>query len=215
MEQICSSPSSPFLPEFKHPGHLKPCGERSGRKKRCKPQELTSPLTLREINQKILHFVQEPAIDNAELKFAFVSRALCKTIASLAAIYQLECSIEHKRRLPVASPRLRKTNFTRLASKEEVQPVLMRHGRESPGIGLSLKAGSQSRSLIHTSESHSKTPIQVVGSGAQALDETNIGNQMLQGMGWRPGTGLGPECDGIRSPVRAYLRTKHLGLGCS
>ena len=31
----------------------------------------------------------------------------------------------------------------------------------------------------------------VVGSGAPELDEQNIGNRMLRGMGWAPGTGLG------------------------
>ena len=31
----------------------------------------------------------------------------------------------------------------------------------------------------------------VVGSDAPALDEQNLGNRMLRGMGWSPGTGLG------------------------
>ena len=214
--QMCNS-----LSEFKHPGRFGACGSSSGRKKRCKPHELTSPLTLRDINQRIVNFVQDLTISNVELKFNFVSRALCKTIASLAQVYNLECLIEQKRLLPVASPRLRKTCLTRMASKEEIEPILRKHGREYSGLILNNYSKQQetgSKSMVHSPlcESHSKAPVPiqvVVGTGAQPLDNSNVGNRMLQGMGWRPGTGLGPECDGIRTPVPAYLRTKRVGLG--
>ncbi len=201
-------PQAP-LSEFKHPGL---CGK-SGRKKKCKTRELTRPLNLLDINQRIVTFVRDASMGvDSEIKFSLVSRALCKTISSLAAIYHLECIIEQKRRLPVASPRLKKTPFTRVAPREEVEPILMSHGRECPGNALCV---TKLHKPSYSSKSHSDTSLQLVDGGAESmvLDEGNIGNRILQGMGWSPGMGLGPERDGIRSPIKAYLRNKHTGLG--
>ncbi|KAM8947800.1 G patch domain-containing protein 2 isoform 2-T2 [Pelodytes ibericus] len=55
----------------------------------------------------------------------------------------------------------------------------------------------------------------LVGENAQPIPESNIGNRMLQGMGWTPGTGLGPEGKGISEPIRALQRPKGIGLGFS
>ena len=52
-----------------------------------------------------------------------------------------------------------------------------------------------------------------VGENASPIPDDNIGNQMLQSMGWTPGTGLGAEADGITTPVMAYIRPRRQGLG--
>lgn len=54
-----------------------------------------------------------------------------------------------------------------------------------------------------------------IGENAQPIPDTNIGNRMLQSMGWTPGTGLGPDGKGISEPIRALQRPKGLGLGFS
>jgi len=54
-----------------------------------------------------------------------------------------------------------------------------------------------------------------VGENTQPIPENNIGNRMLQSMGWTPGTGLGPDGKGIAEPIRAIQRPKGLGLGFS
>ncbi|KAK6295297.1 hypothetical protein J4Q44_G00345230 [Coregonus suidteri] len=51
-------------------------------------------------------------------------------------------------------------------------------------------------------------PTGVVGESAVPIPETNMGNRMLQSMGWSPGMGLGPEGRGITEPVRATQRPK-------
>ncbi|XP_045067191.1 G patch domain-containing protein 2 isoform X2 [Coregonus clupeaformis] len=56
-------------------------------------------------------------------------------------------------------------------------------------------------------------PTGVVGESAVPIPETNMGNRMLQSMGWSPGMGLGPEGRGITEPVRATQRPKGAGLG--
>ena len=50
----------------------------------------------------------------------------------------------------------------------------------------------------------------------KAIDESNIGNRMLQGMGWRQGTGLGKGGRGITAPINALkdaARARNAGLG--
>ncbi|MBN3285390.1 GPTC2 protein, partial [Polyodon spathula] len=54
-----------------------------------------------------------------------------------------------------------------------------------------------------------------VGENAQPIPENNIGNRMLQCMGWSPGMGLGRDGTGISEPVRALQRPKGAGLGFS
>uniref|UniRef100_A0A3Q2YW26 G patch domain containing 2 n=1 Tax=Hippocampus comes TaxID=109280 RepID=A0A3Q2YW26_HIPCM len=53
----------------------------------------------------------------------------------------------------------------------------------------------------------------VVGESALPIPDTNLGNRMLQSMGWTPGVGLGPEGRGITEPIRALQRPKGTGLG--
>ncbi|XP_066552644.1 G patch domain-containing protein 2 isoform X2 [Amia ocellicauda] len=52
-----------------------------------------------------------------------------------------------------------------------------------------------------------------VGENALPIPENNIGNRMLQSMGWAPGSGLGPDGKGISEPIRALQRPKGAGLG--
>lgn len=212
------------LPEFKHPARFGIVG-RGGLKKRCKPINPSNSLTLNEVSQKLTSFVQNSS--ETELEFGLVSRALCRTIASLANVYNLECVIEQKRRLPVANPLLRKTLLTRLATRQEIEPILRNHGRDSPVVLLRERnaairpssrtergAAGESRNFSRTQRGlKSSETASVVGGEAKALNETNVGNRILQGMGWSPGMGLGPNGMGIKEPVVAHVRPRHIGLG--
>ncbi|XP_069500252.1 RNA-binding protein 5 isoform X2 [Ambystoma mexicanum] len=45
------------------------------------------------------------------------------------------------------------------------------------------------------------------------LDTSNIGNKMLQAMGWKEGLGLGKKAQGITAPIQAKVRMRGAGLG--
>ncbi|XP_018430505.1 PREDICTED: RNA-binding protein 5 isoform X1 [Nanorana parkeri] len=45
------------------------------------------------------------------------------------------------------------------------------------------------------------------------IDNSNIGNKMLQAMGWKEGCGLGRKSQGITAPIQAQVRMKGAGLG--
>ena len=49
---------------------------------------------------------------------------------------------------------------------------------------------------------------------SEPIPDTNIGNRMLQQMGWSPGQGLGADSKGIKTPVMASQRPRRQGLGC-
>ncbi|XP_077593381.1 G patch domain-containing protein 2 isoform X2 [Stigmatopora nigra] len=59
----------------------------------------------------------------------------------------------------------------------------------------------------------SAAPSVAVGENAPPIPESNVGNRMLQSMGWSPGVGLGPEGRGLTEPIRALQRPKGAGLG--
>lgn len=198
------------LSEFKHPGTFGIRGSR--RKKRRKPPCPPLNTTPKDINRRIAAFVKRMG-DNS-LQFEPVSRAMCRTISNLASAYNLDCSFEQKRRLPVASPLLRRTMLTRMPSEDEITSILRNHGRESPTALLSrltLIKGVAGRPVPHGGG----CPTGVVGGEAAALDDSNVGHRMLQVMGWVPGSGLGPGGSGLQEPIEATVRPRHRGLGYS
>lgn len=50
---------------------------------------------------------------------------------------------------------------------------------------------------------------------APAKDEKNIGNKLLQKMGWSQGMGLGSEGDGRVDPIETAIFAQGAGLGAS
>lgn len=47
----------------------------------------------------------------------------------------------------------------------------------------------------------------------EGLKEDNIGNKLLQAMGWNEGQGLGKSNQGITQPIEASMRQASAGLG--
>lgn len=196
--------------EFKHPQLFGIQGSRLGRKKRKKPHLYPcSSLSPHDLNELMVKFVQSSGKEQLELPL--VSRTLCHTVSSLAQLHRLQCTLQQqKRRLPVVSHLLKRTPFTRVASKVDVENVLKICSRERQNPWL-----RRSSSSFSSSSSSATATLSVVGSSSSPLDESNLGRKMLQGMGWKPGSGLGPREEGIREPIAALLRPRFTGLGFS
>lgn len=196
---------------FKHPQQL---GIRTQKKKRKKvPPFPCSTITPHELSKTIRDFVQFSG--ETELQLPVLNRALCRIASSLAQVHRLEYCVNKKRRLPVASPMLRKTTFTCLASWSVVEAILRNHRREltSP---LLWSNTHQCSSYRHSSGVPvTPEPMVVVGVDAPPISESNIGNQMLRNMGWQPGYGLGPKEDGVHDPLVVHVRHRFTGLGYS
>jgi len=59
----------------------------------------------------------------------------------------------------------------------------------------------------------SATPVPYEQPTKNGLDQSNIGNKMLQKMGWKQGSGLGKTGSGIVDPIKVQQRAKGAGLG--
>lgn len=73
---------------------------------------------------------------------------------------------------------------------------------------------NQKAKKVSDSRNLSAKPVDgtVVGGKSAPIKEDNVGNQMLQKMGWTPGTGLGRDSTGIVNHIPAVIKTKRTGL---
>lgn len=210
---------------FKHP---QSCGiPRGGTYKRLrkKPSSssswavITSP---RELCQKVTEFIGNQ--EEPKLQLPKLSRSLCHMTSKLAQVHHLEFVMpQQKKLLPVAAPLLRKTSFTSLASKLQIEEIIQDYERtilSPPTVKKETQKEKVSLSVrvpLSNFDKKTKSPTTdsplVVGGDAPPINDTNIGSVMLRGMGWTPGRGLGAQEDGICAPLCASRRPKNVGLG--
>lgn len=80
------------------------------------------------------------------------------------------------------------------------------------------RSKSQSSRKGRKSSANDKTSLtkpsdgSIVGARSAPIKDDNVGNQMLQKMGWTPGTGLGRDSTGIVNHIPAVVKTKRTGL---
>ena len=191
---------------FKHPQQL---GIRTQKKKRKKVPTLPcSTGTLLQLSKTIKDFVQSSG--ETELHLPMLNRALCHVVSNLAKAHHLEyCVSKGKKRLRMASPVLRKTALTSLASLCVVEAILRNDPRELTSTALWAKLRQHPS---HRPSSGVLEPMLVGGNGPP-ISENNIGNQMLRNMGWQPGYGLGANEDGVREPLMFRVHPQITGLG--
>lgn len=157
-----------------------------------------------EVNKRIKKFLQDPT--KMELRLAHVKRKNKEELSQLAALYSLNCKMEDSPRRGMVV--LVKTRNTSKPEQSALCHFLGRPFREMQesqtcGPGIDVKRRRKAAPRISG----------LVGDNAAPLNEKNIGNQILQNMGWTPGQGLGPSCSGIREPVKAFKRSGRQGLG--
>ena len=195
--------------EFKHPQQYG-LGSKRWKKKRKKPPPAL--VTVRDLTRMVEDFVRNET--QTELVLPMLSQPLCRVAAALADLYHLNyCPTSQKKRLPVSSPVLRKTLFSRLTSSREVDELIEEYQRKGFMTWQAKGTGPCSCLPVQVPVSLLSNSMDSVGSSPPRLDDSNIGNKMLRNMGWRPGCGLGANEDGIQDPIGASMRPKYTGLG--
>lgn len=93
--------------------------------------------------------------------------------------------------------------FTQASVPSHVKETRVRGGKGKKKSASSEPAVPSTKPAVGT----------VIGKHARPIAEDNIGNRLLQKMGWKPGQSLGVGDDGILQPVEAVVRGKRTGLG--
>ncbi|KDR23012.1 G patch domain-containing protein 2 isoform X1 [Zootermopsis nevadensis] len=156
-------------------------------------------------NEKLSRFLQDPG--QSELRLHPMQKQELDQLCHLANLYSLQmtsdpnrrtCAVLTKTRNTMQAVRVDQVRLTRLQARLHHLSDFKRRRKMPPGTGAS---------------NMSSHPPLDVGSSALPIPETNLGNQMLRGMGWEPGTGLGAQSNGIQEPIVAAVRPKYVGLG--
>lgn len=132
-----------------------------------------------------------------------------KFVQELAHQYQLisKCSGKRMKRHCI----LQKTDRTKLPSDwKSVDEIL---ARAESFMVQQHKSSKNSNNSRKNSRSNKAKDGFIVGANVKPLDETNLGNIMLQKLGWSPGEGLGRESSGNTKFITAVVRKERSGLG--
>ncbi|PSN52427.1 hypothetical protein C0J52_16256 [Blattella germanica] len=158
-------------------------------------------------NEKLSRFLQDPG--QSELRLHPMQKQERDQLCHLANLYSLQmtsdpnrqtCPVLTKTRNTMRAVRVDQVRLTRLQARLHHLSDFKRRRKMPPGSGAGVSNVS----------SHQ---LPDVASSAPPIPESNLGNQMLRGMGWEPGTGLGLQSNGIQEPITTSVRPKFAGLG--
>lgn len=190
----------------------------------------TSPtdINFREINRSIKAFLKDSG-DDESLELEPMPAVARKFIHELAQMYQMKTKSigkDDNRSVTIrrtANSRL-PNNFRRLDKLLEQAKHAMKYARDVPhrrdwkSFGKRKTSGTKLSTVVDKkTASNAKTrakpqPGTIVGEDAAPIGGDNKGMQMLQKMGWNPGTSLGQQSNAITTPIEAVVRSKRKGL---
>ncbi|XP_078000801.1 G patch domain-containing protein 2-like [Glandiceps talaboti] len=182
------------------------------RRRRLKEKRASGPM-LAAANDRISQFMVDP--QQNELWMHPMKRHHRDQLGHLASLYALDMRSENDRRK--CRPVLVKNRNSRLADERVLNAYMERamiiSGGTSRRHPYAHHHSMEAKRRRKTSPLGASNAVGLVGVNAEPIPESNIGNKMLQSMGWTPGTGLGVDKGGIQEPVKAYMRPKGRGLG--
>lgn len=157
-------------------------------------------------NHKVRNFVLHR--DPNELSLYTTSKKEQNQVHQLAVLYNLQCNLEDAARCSKVV--LTKTLSTAEPNQEDLKSFL------SKEVKLRCR---KNRPLPQWN--HKRRKVTVVGENNGFTNElmdfpipdSNVGNQMLRTMGWKPGQGLGKDSCGMKNPIKPIKRPRHLGFG--
>eukprot|EP00111_Clytia_hemisphaerica_P010419 TCONS_00030440-protein len=162
-------------------------------------------------NHKIRKFILNR--DTNELTLYPSCKREQEQVEQLSMLYNLQHSIERKNHVA-----LTKTLFSKEADQDALKTFLgniVRLKRRKIHRSTQLQWNNKRRKVI-SQNSFNDTNLPA-SFNAELNDipipNSNVGNQMLRGMGWKPGQGLGKDNTGQVFPVKATKRPRNLGFG--
>ncbi|KAL7332712.1 hypothetical protein PS15p_201725 [Mucor circinelloides] len=121
-------------------------------------------------------------------------------VPKLAKLFKLEIVQERSNETTVE---LRKTSMT--AAHNDLKKLRKR----VKGVQTRRVEKRAARVQIKEDANHGKQ----VASSSAPISSSNVGHRMLAAMGWKEGEAIGNNENGIKEPVKVYLRAKRRGLG--
>jgi hypothetical protein len=166
-----------------------------------------------EINREIKRFLQD--MDEQELSLQSMNACQRQYVHKLASCYNLKSRSRGKgnHRFTVLYRMKYSTAINHNWSKIE---AIIRQAERDQKTFLSFMSSSSLKktnrvSLGKKERTTSKTRDKLIIE--EPIASTNIGNRMLQKLGWTPGAGLGQEGQGLKEPIPLVIRRKNAGLG--
>ncbi|XP_033110447.1 G patch domain-containing protein 2-like [Anneissia japonica] len=180
----------------------------SRRKSKAKKQKKPNSF-LHDVNQKLIRFLKNP--HEEELLLVPMKKKTRIQVGQLASLYNLDMRNEWTTKK--CSPTLIKTRNTYLVDQESVDEFLLAVASSSNGKVKHYPPFLDPKRRRKTPPP--ATPFQegYVDRYSNPVPTSNVGYQMLESMGWKPGSGLGASGSGIKEPIRAFQRQKNKGLG--
>ncbi|KAK9840070.1 hypothetical protein WJX74_002903 [Apatococcus lobatus] len=188
VEEVDEEPLTASLQEVSSPQHSR---GRHTRQRQTSPP-CTPAFDLAEVLARLDTFVTE---SDDRLELEPLPKSQRKQVAALANLYALEA-----RACGRAGQTFFKTLNTKpLSSEDQIQ------AKRLLACSFRPPQSKKARTALRQ-QTRSALPVPV--------PESNIGNQLLRGLGWQEGQGLGASQSGIVEPLLPERRTGRQGLGC-
>lgn len=160
-------------------------------------------------NEKLSRFLQDPG--QSELRLHPMQKQERDQLSHLANLYSLQMTSDPNQQ---TCPVLTKTRNTMQAVRVDQVRLIRLQGRLHHLSDFKRRRKMPPGAVASTTNMSSHPPLDIASS-ALPIPESNLGNQMLRGMGWEPGMGLGAQSNGIQEPIVTHIRPKYVGLGHS
>ncbi|CAO3581751.1 unnamed protein product [Absidia cylindrospora] len=198
------------------------------KKQAKKDQEDAESIPILKIDSRIQEFINDDQLDSYQ--FAPMSRTSRKQLHLLATAYHLKSKSvgSGKSRTPIIT----KTNKTSIpknrrqldrfiaqaqSNMEAQDNILRKHRLDSDISSMKGKTkkgiNSGKKSQAGGGDLGVSTHGSIVALNAAPITGSNVGHRMLAAMGWKEGSGLGSNQEGITDPIEAVIRGKRRGLG--
>ena len=92
-------------------------------------------------------------------------------------------------------------------------PILKKTSNTMQAVRIDMDRSPSLLISDHYKRQRKTPPASIDGDSAPPIDNSNVGSQILQCMGWKPGNGLGARNQGRTAPIPTSVRPKYLGLG--